>query len=77
MDVSIVSPVTGYDMKSGVYSTWTESVWQMLSVRMFLKPAAATERFSMILGSWVAGFSFMLVWLINKRADVLFNSRFV
>ncbi|XP_011877502.1 PREDICTED: nicastrin [Vollenhovia emeryi] len=73
-----VSPafiIEGYDMKSGVYSTWTESIWQTLSVRMFLKPAAATERFSMILGSLVAGFSFVLVWLINSRADVLFNSR--
>lgn len=64
-------------MKSGVYSTWTESIWQTLSVRMFLKPSAATERFSMILGSLVAGISFALVWFINTRADVLFNSRFV
>jgi len=64
-------------MKSGVYSTWTESIWQTLSVRMFLKPAAATERFSLILGSLIAGFSFVLVWFINNRANVLFNSRFV
>lgn len=63
-------------MKSGIYSTWTESIWQSLSVRMFLKPAAATERFSLILGSLVAGFSFVLVWFINNRAEVLFNSRF-
>ncbi|KAL0130689.1 hypothetical protein PUN28_002368 [Cardiocondyla obscurior] len=73
-----VSPafiIEGYDMKSGIYSTWTESIWQTLSVRMFLKPAAATERFSMILGSLVAGFSFVLVWLLNNRADVLFDSR--
>lgn len=68
---------TGYDMKSGVYSTWTESIWQTLSVRMFLKPSAAAERFSIILGSLVAGVSFILVYLINARADVLFNSRFV
>ncbi|KAL6257463.1 hypothetical protein P5V15_011033 [Pogonomyrmex californicus] len=75
-----VSPaffIEGYDMKSGDYSTWTESIWQTLSVRMFLKPAAATERFSMILGSLVAVFSFVLVWFINNRADMLFNSRFV
>lgn len=73
-----VSPafiIDGYDMKSGVYSTWTESIWQTLSVRMFLKPSAATERFSMILGSLIAGISFVLVWFINNRADVLFNSR--
>lgn len=72
-----ISSVIGYDMKSGVYSTWTESIWQTLSVRMFLKPSAATERFSMILGSLIAGTSFILVWFINKRADVLFNSRLV
>lgn len=66
---------TGYDMNSGVYSTWTESIWQTLSVRMFLKPSAATERLSMILGSSVAGASFVLVWFINSRADILFNSR--
>ncbi|XP_029660762.1 nicastrin [Formica exsecta] len=73
-----VSPafiIDGYDMKSGIYSTWTESIWQTLSVRMFLKPSAATERFSMILGSLIAGTSFVLVWFINNRADVLFNSR--
>ncbi|EZA58167.1 Nicastrin [Ooceraea biroi] len=69
--------VDRYNMKSGEYSTWTESIWQTLSVRMFLKPSAATERFSMILGSLVAGTSIVLVWFINTRADVLFNSRFV
>ncbi|XP_054001491.1 nicastrin isoform X1 [Hylaeus anthracinus] len=67
--------IDGYDMKSGTYSTWTESVWQTLSVRMFLKPSAATERFSMILGSLVAGIAFFLVWFINSRAEILFNSR--
>ncbi|KYN07730.1 PREDICTED: nicastrin [Cyphomyrmex costatus] len=67
--------IEGYDMKSGVYSTWTESIWQTLSVRMFLKPAASTERFNLILGCLVAGFSFVLVWFINNRANVLFNSR--
>ncbi|XP_018317133.1 nicastrin [Mycetomoellerius zeteki] len=73
-----VSPafiIDGYDMKSGIYSTWTESIWQTLSVRMFLKPAAATERFNLILGSLITGFSFILVWFINNRANVLFNSR--
>lgn len=62
-------------MKSGLYSTWTESIWQTLSVRMFLKPSAATERLTMILGSSVAVVSFLIVWFINSRADILFNSR--
>lgn len=62
-------------MKSGIFSTWTESIWQMLSVRMFLKPSAATEHLSMILGSIVTSASFILVWFINSKADILFNSR--
>ena len=70
-------PIIEYDMKSGVYSTWTESIWQTLSVRMFLKPSTATERFNLILGSLVTGFSFVLVWFINNKANVLFNSRYV
>ncbi|KAK2580063.1 hypothetical protein KPH14_012347 [Odynerus spinipes] len=67
--------ISDYNMKSGVFSTWTESTWQMLSVRMFLKPSAATERLSMILGSIVTSTSFILVWFINTKADILFNSR--
>lgn len=67
--------IEGYNMKSGLYSTWTESMWQTLSVRMFLKPSAATERFSLILGTLVAGLSFLVVWFVNSRADILFASR--
>ncbi|EZA48535.1 Nicastrin [Ooceraea biroi] len=55
-----VSPafiIDGYNMKS-------ESIWQTLSVRMFLKPLAATERFGMILGSLVAS---TLIILENRR----------
>lgn len=69
--------IDGYDMKSGVYSTWTESIWQNLSIRMFLKPSVTSERFSFILGSVVAGTSFIIVWFINSRADILFDSRCV
>ncbi|XP_043290145.1 nicastrin [Venturia canescens] len=73
-----VSPafiINDYDMKSGQYSTWTESVWSLLSVRMFLKPSPATERLSIILGSTVASLSFLIVWFINSRSDMLFEKR--
>lgn len=59
-------------MNSGVYSTWTESIWDGLSVRMFLKPSAATERLTIILGSVVFILSFIIVWFINSRAEILF-----
>lgn len=61
-------------MKSGIYSTWTESVWQNLGMRMLLKPSAAMERLSLILGSIVAVLSFILVWFVTSRADILFNT---
>ncbi|XP_017888606.1 nicastrin [Ceratina calcarata] len=67
--------IDGYNMKSGKYSTWTESVWETLGVRMFLKPAATTEQFTIILGSSITGISFILVWFINSRAEILFNTR--
>nr|XP_050847580.1 nicastrin [Vespula vulgaris] len=67
--------INNYDMKSGIYPTWTESIWQTINLRMFLKASAATERLSMILGSIVTSVSFLLVWFINVKADILFNSR--
>ncbi|XP_063978988.1 nicastrin [Diachasmimorpha longicaudata] len=74
---SAVSPafiIPGYSMKSGVYPTWTESVWQALTVRMFLKPSDTVERLTISLGSIVAGLSFIVVWFITSRAHLLFES---
>ncbi|XP_015123019.1 nicastrin [Diachasma alloeum] len=74
---SAVSPafiIPGYSMKSGLYSTWTESIWQTLSVRMFLKPSDTVERLTISLGSIVAGLSFIVVWFINSRAHLLFET---
>ncbi|XP_033325186.1 nicastrin [Megalopta genalis] len=67
--------IDGYNMKLKTYSTWTESIWETLSVRMFLKPPESTQRLSMILGSVVAVMSFILVWFIESRSDILFNTR--
>lgn len=75
---SAVSPafiIEGYDMTSGVYSTWSESIWDSLSVRMFLKPSAATERLSLILGSSISILSFIMVWFVNSRSKIIFNTR--
>ncbi|XP_078049963.1 nicastrin [Augochlora pura] len=67
--------IDGYNMKLKTYSTWTESTWETLSVRMFLKSPESAQRLSMILGSLVAGMSFILVWFIQSRSDILFNTR--
>ncbi|KAF7987839.1 hypothetical protein HCN44_003702 [Aphidius gifuensis] len=65
--------IEDYDLKSNKYSTWTESVWQKLSVRMFLKPSAANERLTMTVGGTVAILSFIIVWFVNSKSDILFN----
>lgn len=62
----------GYDFKSNLYSTWTESTWKDLSARIFLRPSATHEAFTFSIGFVVMILSFVVVYLINSKADVLF-----
>lgn len=73
---SAVSPafiIDGYDMASGKYSTWTESVWPELTARMFLKPSFYQEVITLVLGIVVLGLSFAGVFYINGRKAILFS----
>lgn len=62
----------GYNFKSNQYSTWTESTWKDLSARIFLRPSATHESLTFSLGFVVMILSFVIVYLINSKADVLF-----
>ncbi|XP_065073067.1 nicastrin [Ochlerotatus camptorhynchus] len=62
-----------YDFKSHRYSTWTESTWREMSARIFLRPSASHETLTLSIGFVVMVISFVLVFLINSRSDVLFN----
>lgn len=62
----------GYDFKSNQYSTWTESTWNELSARIFLRPSATHESLTFSIGFTVMILSFVIVFLINSKADVLF-----
>uniref|UniRef100_U5EXI1 Nicastrin n=1 Tax=Corethrella appendiculata TaxID=1370023 RepID=U5EXI1_9DIPT len=62
-----------YDWSSGKYSTWTESTWRELSARIFLRPSTAHESLTLSIGVVVMTISFVLIFLINSRSDVLFN----
>ncbi|KAJ8985191.1 hypothetical protein NQ317_018220 [Molorchus minor] len=56
-----VSPafvIPGYDWSSGQYSTWTESTWAELGIRIFLKPSAAHEKMTIAIGSMTMIFFF-------------------
>uniref|UniRef100_A0A336KLF8 Nicastrin n=1 Tax=Culicoides sonorensis TaxID=179676 RepID=A0A336KLF8_CULSO len=61
-----------YDWTSNNYSTWTESTWSEISARMYLRPSTSHEAFSFATGFIVMLISFVLVFLINSRSDVLF-----
>lgn len=62
-----------YDFKSNLYSTWTESTWNELSARIFLRPSATHESLTFSIGFVVMILSFVIVYLINSKTDVLFS----
>lgn len=62
-----------YDWKSGKYSTWTESTWRELSARIFLRPAKSHEALTLSIGFIVLIISFVLVFLVNSKSDILFG----
>ncbi|KAL7293353.1 hypothetical protein TKK_0013123 [Trichogramma kaykai] len=66
--------IENYDMKSGKYSTWTESVWENLGMRMFLKPSYKVEVLSLGIGIGVSLFTAFIVWRIKANADRIFHS---
>jgi nicastrin len=65
--------VADYDWKSGLYSTWTESTWRDFSARIFLRPSWAHEAVTLAIGFVVMIISFVLVFLINSKSDILFG----
>ncbi|KAL5284629.1 NCSTN family protein [Megaselia abdita] len=65
--------IEDYDWKSGRYSTWTESTWQQISARIFLRPSKTQEVTTLTIGIVVLILSFALIFLIRNGSDVLFN----
>ncbi|KAJ8674531.1 hypothetical protein QAD02_005793 [Eretmocerus hayati] len=66
--------IPGYDMKSGMYSTWTESIWDNLEMRMFLRAPPLIETYSFIIGFVVTFVSVLVIYFAHSRADVLYSS---
>lgn len=63
----------GYNFKSNLYSSWTESTWSDLSARIFLRPSVFHESFVFSIGLFVMILSFALVYFINSKAEILFG----
>ncbi|KAK6634077.1 hypothetical protein RUM44_004685 [Polyplax serrata] len=68
--------IKDYDWTSQEYSTWTESVWQeKMSARAFIKPSRKQEILSLLSGLLVFIFSFVIVYFISSKANILFNQQ--
>lgn len=66
--------IDGYDWRSGEYSTWTESGWQLMKVMIFLRPSMMEEITLVCVGLASLVLSLCLVYCMNSRADLLFGS---
>lgn len=62
-----------YNWSSGEYSTWSESTWNSLSSRIFLRPSRIHEAITLTTGIVVLVFSFCLVYIISTRSEILFE----
>lgn len=65
--------IDDYDWSSNRYSSWTESTWRELKARIFLKPSLYHEALTLAIGFVVLIISFVLVFLLNSKSDILFG----
>lgn len=70
--VSPAFEIEDYPWSSGNYSTWAESGWYSLSVRMFLRPSARHEIATISIGTVTFVLSMALVYFVNSRSHILF-----
>ncbi|ODM91835.1 Nicastrin [Orchesella cincta] len=64
-----------YDWASGKYSTWTESIWQKLTVRIFIKPSKLHEIMTLSSGIVVLVLSMVLVRTIGGARLLAVSSK--
>jgi len=62
------------DLSTTKYSTWTEANWKFTRARIFLKPSSLQEWITFVTGVIIAGLSFLLVFFINKKSNIIFGS---
>jgi len=68
--------VDTYDWESGLYSTWTESIWSNMRVRVFLQASKTHEIITLVSGIVVFAASIVLFSWINANAESIFKSRY-
>ncbi|XP_026823477.1 nicastrin [Rhopalosiphum maidis] len=73
-----VSPafiIPDYDLSSSEYSTWTESVWHEVQIRMFLRQSLKLQIIIFVLGILVFLFSFIIVKKMYDQSGIHFNNQ--
>lgn len=71
-----VSPafnITDYDFSSGMYSTWTESVWQAMWARMFVSAGGSGARTACGTGVAATLIATLLTFWLKKHAHIVFS----
>jgi len=64
-----------YDLSSSEYSTWTESVWHEVQIRMFLRQSLKLQIVIFVLGILVFLFSFVIVKKMYDQSEINFNNQ--
>jgi len=64
-----------YDWASGLYPTWTESVWKGFSCRSFLQGSPGHDQMVFGVGLVIFFLSFAFVWWADKNSDLIFSSQ--
>ncbi|XP_068628327.1 nicastrin isoform X2 [Battus philenor] len=65
--------IPDYDMSSGMYSTWTESVWATISARVFVSAGGGGARVAAIAGVATTILATVLTYWLRKHANTLFG----
>ncbi|CAH2068575.1 unnamed protein product, partial [Iphiclides podalirius] len=64
--------IPDYDMASGVYSTWTESVWAAMWARVFVSAGGAGARAAALAGAGSTALAAALTYWLRRHAAAVF-----
>lgn len=65
-----MSAFSGYDFSNGTYSTWTESLYSIDNLRLYLVEQESFEKVMLGLGIVVAIISFLVSCCVNQGSIV-------
>ncbi|KHJ82058.1 hypothetical protein OESDEN_18251, partial [Oesophagostomum dentatum] len=63
--------IKGYDFSNGTYSTWTESLYNIDHLRLYLVEQESFEKVMLILGVVIAIISFLIVGRCNEESFII------